>query len=410
MKNTDFYLIVILFLGLLVANCQDQKKNKKTNYITYGLEKPSPSTLEALAKAIKSHYPEDKAKLHANDGFAVVSLKNNPKYIFKIEKPSNSYGASDFTRRLKQTKEMALFFQKNKRLLNKLVFPKFGFFTLNIDGEKLRVLVEERLNITPGGQVVQRRIYENEEKNSQLKEIAKQLAILVSLSSLTDMAWDNLPLIKEGKELKVALVDVEEQIGSPYHTKHLTGFIGIPEEDGGYGKGLPGLFTMLPFYGDLIFGTAKKYLPKESFASIEEKMQIAKKLAKKISDRHKSIEDFHKENNISYSTPFFPSSFMKKHKKDQEFYKLLIFINDVYAKKNLEIYPKNLRLARELNLGSLNHILNIKRSSLNFYILKNHKAELIKNNILHSYLGKKERKELETSKRIFFNGWNIFQF
>ena len=410
MKNIALPLIVTLFLGLLVASCKNHKENKKTSYTTYGLEEPNPSTLAALANAIKSGYPEDKAKLHANFDFTVVSLQNNPNYIFKVEKPSNTYGAINFTRRLKQTKEMTLFFKKNKKLFNKLLLPKFGFFTLDIDGKKLRVLVEERLNITPGHQVIQRRIYENEEKNPDLREIAKQLAILVSLTSLTDMAWDNLPLIKEGKGLKVALVDVEEQIGSPYHTKHLTGFIGIPEEEQGYGKGLPGLFTMFPFYGDLIFDTAKRYLPKKAFAPIEEKMHSAKKLAKKISDRHKSIENFHKENNINYSTPFFPSSFMKKHTKNQELYELLIFINDAYAKERLEIYPKNLRLARELNLGSLNDIINMKENNLNLHLLKKHKTELLKNKIIHSYLSKKETKELETNKRIYFNGWSIFQF
>ena len=142
----------------------------------------------------------------------VFNLKSNPNLIFKMVPPNRTARSLGGVVSDAQQISQARFANMVKAVqvcaenrLNLLVIPRARMFEV----DEMTLIAEERLDINPN-ESVQEHFYQL----SGLDETARQLAIFIAKTGLSDVVWRNIPVVDTAPEFqgnrRVALIDLEE--------------------------------------------------------------------------------------------------------------------------------------------------------------------------------------------------------
>lgn len=151
-------------------------------------------------------------------------------------------------------------------------------------------VMEEMVELVGNSWESQRAAYQwvvsTPELEDYAQELFRQLTIFICLMKFSDVKYDNVPLMKNGR---VAFFDLDENGSVVGLTK------GSTSEDG--------LFSMIPFeWIDQFMIVARNHLPSDNFSQVEAQLISFKDKAQKRKAYATKIHLFYEKNKVTYST------------------------------------------------------------------------------------------------------------
>lgn len=149
----------------------------------------------------------------------VFRLKGTPNFVYKISAPYLWQGREAANAKAMIEERFANMVKAKKiSLLNNLsllIIPHAKKFDIEVAGIKYTFIAEEFLDFDPDKRV-QEKLYKK--YSTQMNETARQLAVFVAKTGFNDVAWRNIPILKEAEEFqcsrRVALIDLEHMDSS----------------------------------------------------------------------------------------------------------------------------------------------------------------------------------------------------
>jgi hypothetical protein len=214
-------------IDIVIAEARKQIDPKQKLEKGMDISEQTAAKIQGLMPKILGEQKDDELEWLSMGNNLVFKLAQHPQFVFKISKP-NCYRGEDKLRTGGNNKTDSRFenMVKAKEVcvankLDLLIIPHAKKFTVNVDGNDYAFIVEESLDCDPNESATEELYHKY---STKLNETARQLAIFVAKTGFNDVAWRNIPILKEAQEFqgprRIALIDLEHMKST------VNGFIG----------------------------------------------------------------------------------------------------------------------------------------------------------------------------------------
>jgi hypothetical protein len=144
----------------------------------------------------------------------VFELDSDPGLIFKMSLKKSTPTSDNSTKARYESMIKAQTVVRTHQL-GLLHIPNAKFFTVDIQGKKVELIAEKKLDINPEGSAQEQHYYEYADR---LNEAIRQLAVFICKTGFSDVEWRNIPILNTkvdgGRNTQIALIDLEEMASS----------------------------------------------------------------------------------------------------------------------------------------------------------------------------------------------------